>query len=60
MYMELLTSTRQYALNDRTVHLFLKGDIDLNATMHQPAKPTTFSDAEVSELFEHGKKLAFL
>ena len=57
MYIELLTQRRYYALNDRIINVLLKGATDLNATMHQPAKPTTFSDAEISELIEQEKEV---
>ena len=52
MYMNVLTSKRYYDVNDRTINLLLKGNIDLSGTMHQPAKPTTFSEAEIEELIE--------
>ena len=32
MYMYLFNSKRYYALNDRTISLLLKGDIDMSAT----------------------------
>ena len=31
--MKLLTSNRYYALNDRTIALLMKGDIDMSATV---------------------------
>ena len=30
--MKLLTADRYYALNDRTINLLMKGDIDMTAT----------------------------
>ena len=30
--MKLLTTDRHYALNDRTINLLMKGDIDMSAT----------------------------
>ena len=32
LYMKLLTSKRYYALNDRTINLLMKGDVDMSAT----------------------------
>ena len=31
-FMKLLTADRYYALNDRTINLLMKGDIDMSAT----------------------------
>ena len=47
MYMYLLNSKRYYALNDRTVNLLMKGDIDMNATTSETAEVLTDSDKEV-------------
>ena len=60
MYMKLLTSKRYHVLNDRTIICLLKGDVDLTGSMHQSAKPITFSDAEIEELIEQETEVDFL
>ena len=52
LYMKLLTSKRYYALNDRTINLLLKGDIDMNATTSETAEVITDSDTEVVDLID--------
>ena len=47
MYMKLLTSKRYYALNYRTINLFLKGDIDMGTATSETAEVITGSDKEV-------------
>ena len=47
LYMEPLTSKIQYALNDRTINLLMKGDIDMSATTSETAEVITDSDEEV-------------
>ena len=47
MYMKLLTSKRYYALNDRTISLFLKGGIDMSTTTSETAEVITDSDNEL-------------
>ena len=50
--MMILPSTNiYYALNDRTIHLLMKGKIDRNAPTGDVDSPT-FSDAEISGLLE--------
>ena len=50
LYMKLLTSNRYYALNDRTINLLMKGDIDMSATTSGPAEVITDSYKEVVDL----------
>ena len=50
MYMYLFNSKRYYALNDRTINLLLKGDIDMGATNSETAEVITDSDKEVVDL----------
>ena len=50
MYMYLLNSKRYYVLNDRTINLLMKGDIDMNATTSETADVITDSDKEVVDL----------
>ena len=54
--MVLPTSNIQYALNDRTIHLLMKGNIDTNAVIGGTDEPT-FSDAEISGLLEHEQEI---
>ena len=35
LYMKLLSSKRYYALNDRTINLLLKGEIDMSVVRHR-------------------------
>ena len=41
---------RDYALNDRTIHLLMKGDIDMSATTSETAEVITGSDKEAVDL----------
>ena len=47
MYMYVFSSKRYYALNDRTINLLMKGDIDMSATTSETAEIITDSDKEV-------------
>ena len=47
LYMKLLTSNRYYALNDRTINLLMKGDIDMSVVVGEEAIVNTISDAEL-------------
>ena len=47
LYMKLLTSNRYYALNDRTINLLMKGDIDMIVVVGEEAIVNTISDAEL-------------
>ena len=51
--MKLLTSNRYYALNDRTINLLLKGEIDMSATHseEEQRKPTA-SDEETIDILD--------
>ena len=55
MFMIFPSSNRHYGLNDRTINLLMKGNIDTNAIIGGPDEPT-FSDAEISELLEQEKE----
>ena len=48
--MYLFNSKRYYALNDRTINLSMKGDIDMSATTSETAEVITDSDKEVVDL----------
>ena len=50
MYMYLFNSKRYYALNDRTINLLMKGDIDMSATTSETAEVITDSDKKVVDL----------
>ena len=54
-YMVLLTASRYYALNDRTIHFLSQGEIDMSATTAEsgstPAS-NTVSDADVVALLD--------
>ena len=58
--MELLSADRYCALNDRTIHLLIKGDIDMSATTAEfgeaPAS-NTVSDADVQDWIEDGTEI---
>ena len=60
LFMYLFNSKRYYALNDRTINLLLKGDIDMSATNSETAEVTTDSDKEVVDLINVEKKLNYL
>ena len=52
--MKLLTAERHYALNDRTINLLLKGNIDMTAStsMKDGANDAKGSDAEIVDLLD--------
>ena len=52
LFMKLLTSNRYYALNDKSIDLLMKGDIDMSATSGSAVSGTSVSDAEVTDLLE--------
>ena len=52
--MVLPSSNRHYALNDRTLNLLRKGNIDLSAIIGGPAEPTSSAD-DIRESIEQGK-----
>ena len=47
LHMKVLTSKIYYALNDRTMDLLMKGDIDMGATTFGKAEGVKGSDSEV-------------
>ena len=52
MYMYLPNANIYYALNDRTINLLMKGNVDMSATTGEAGEgeeygnPTSFSDTE--------------
>ena len=52
MYMYLPNAKINYALNDRTIHLRMKGNVDMSATTGEAGEgdKNTFSDADVKEI----------
>ena len=52
MYVYLSNAKRHYALNDRTINLLMKGNVDMSATTGEAGEgdKSTFSDAEVMEI----------
>ena len=52
LFMKLLTADRYYALNDRTINLLMKGDIDMSATTSEKGEEIKESDAEVIDLLD--------
>ena len=50
MFMKSLTSKRYYALNDRTINLLMKGQIDMSVVVGEELEPISVSDAEIEEL----------
>ena len=59
MYMHLFTSKRYYALNDRTINLLMKGDIDMSATTSETAEVISDSDKEVVDVMNVEKEIEF-
>ena len=47
LYMKLSASGRYYALNDRTINLLMKGNIDMSAVVGEEGQKVSESDAEV-------------
>ena len=52
IYMYLPNAKRYYALNDRTINLLMKGNVDMSATTGEASEgdKNTSSDAEVKEI----------
>ena len=50
IFMKLLTAKRYYALNDRTINLLMKGQIDMSVVVGEELEPISVSDAEIEEL----------
>ena len=55
--MYLFNSNIYYDLNDRTINLLLKGDIDMSATNPETAEVITDSDGEVVDLINDEKEV---
>ena len=57
MYMYLFNSKRYYALNDRTINLLMKGDVDMSATTGEAGEgdKSTSSNAEIKEIAKKEK-----
>ena len=60
LFMKLLTSNKYYALNDRTINLLMKGDIDMSATTSGKSEEIKESDATVISLLDIEKQLKYL
>ena len=56
LMMILPSSNICYALNDRTIHLSMKGKIDMHAVTGEVDAPK-FSNAEISGLLEQGAEV---
>ena len=52
LYMKLCSSNRFYALNDRTIDLLMKGDIDMSATVGEGEDEISESDMKVQKILE--------
>ena len=57
MYMYLSNAKRYYALNDRTINLLMKGDVDMSATTGEAGEgdKSTSSNAEIKEIAKKEK-----
>ena len=53
LFMKLVKSDRYYALNDRTIALLMKGDIDTSVIVDVEVTGMRESDAEVKAIIEH-------
>ena len=53
--MILLSSNRYYPLNDRTINLLMKGNIDMSVTLGDEVEQIHDSDAEVVKLIAQEK-----
>ena len=53
MFMYLFNSKRYYALNDRTISLLMKCNIDMSATTSETAEVISSSDKEVVDLISN-------
>ena len=60
LYMKVLTSNRYYELNHRTVHLLMKGDIDMSAVVGEEVNALSESDADVVDVIAHEREVGFL
>ena len=59
LYMYLLASKRYYALNDRTINLLMKGDIDMSVATSETAEVITDSGKEVVHLINVEQEIEF-
>ena len=59
LYMYLLTSKRDYALNDRTINLLMEGGIDVCATATGKSEGVKESGSEVIDLINVEKEVEF-
>ena len=57
LFMKLLTANKYYALNDRTINLLMKGDIDMSATTSGKSEEIKESDATVISLLDIEKEI---
>ena len=57
LYMKLLTSNRYYALNDRTINLLMKGNIDMSVVVGEEAIVNTISDAELVDIIAEEREV---
>ena len=57
LFMKLLTANRYYALNDRTINLLMKGNIDMSATTSGKSEEIKESDATVISLLDIEKEI---
>ena len=57
LFMKLLTAPKYYALNDRTINLLMKGDIDMSATTSGKSEEIKESDATVISLLDIEKEI---
>ena len=61
LYMYLSNAKRYYALNDRTINLLMKGNVDMSATAGEEGETGDWrgktSDAEAEELVKKEKEV---
>ena len=59
LFMKLLTAERHYALNDRTINLLLKGNIDMTAStsMKDGGNDAKGSDEDIVDLLDIEKEV---
>ena len=51
LFMKLVTSNRYYAINDRTINLLMKGDIDMSVMVVE-IEESSPSDKEITKILE--------
>ena len=57
LYMKLLTSNRYYPLNDRTINLLMKGDIDMSVVVGEDLVKVGVSDVETVAIIAQEKEV---